>query len=100
MGQQTRSTIARWKPSRRVEAFRKSKPPRPGISAMSDEGRLLVLCARTAVSEFVRVEITDLVCDGINWDLLWQLSKAHGVAPLVYRNLAAICPAAVPSAIH
>ena len=100
MGQQTRSTIARWKPSRRVEAFRKSKPPRPGISAMSAEGRLLVLCARTAVSEFVRVEITDLVCDGINWDLLWQLSKAHGVAPLVYRNLAAICPAAVPSAIH
>ena len=67
---------------------------------MSAEGRLLVLCARTAVSEFVRVEIAELVCDGINWDLVWQMSKAHGVAPQVYRNLATICPAAVPSAIH
>ncbi|MGC3975472.1 MAG: nucleotidyltransferase family protein [Nitrospira sp.] len=67
---------------------------------MSAEGRLLVLCARTAVSEFVRVEITDLVCEGINWDLVWRMSKAHGVAPLVYRNLTAICPAAVPLVIH
>lgn len=67
---------------------------------MSAEGRLLVLCARTAISDSVRVEIADLVCDGINWDLVWQMSKAHGVAPLVYRNLAAICPAAVPSSIH
>ncbi|ULA61005.1 MAG: hypothetical protein LZF60_280041 [Nitrospira sp.] len=100
MGQQTRSTIARWKPSRRLKTFRKQRMPRSGISAMSIEGRLLILCARTVVSEFVRVEIEDLVCDGINWDLVWQMSKAHGVAPLVYRNLAAICPAAVPSAIH
>jgi hypothetical protein len=67
---------------------------------MSAEGRLLVLCARTAVSEFVRVEIGDLVCDGIDWDFVWRLSKAHGVAPSVYRNLVNICPAAVPSAIH
>lgn len=67
---------------------------------MRAEGRLLVLCARTTVNEFVRVEVVDLACDGIDWDLVWQPSKAHGVAPLVYRNLVAICPAAVPSAIH
>ncbi len=67
---------------------------------MRAEGRLLVLCARTTVNEFVRVEVSDLVCDGIDWDLVWQLSRTHGVAPLVYRNLATICPAAMPSAIH
>lgn len=67
---------------------------------MHAEGRLLILCARTAVSEFVRVEVEDLVSDGVNWDMVWQLSGAHGVAPLVYRNLVTICPKAVPSAIH
>ena len=67
---------------------------------MRPEGRLLVLCARTLLNDFVRVEVVDLVSDGIDWDVVWQLSRAHGVAPLVYRNLTTICPAAVPSAIH
>jgi hypothetical protein len=67
---------------------------------MHAEGRLLVLCARTTINEFVRVEVLDLVGEGIDWELVWQLSRAQGVAPLVYRNLAALCPAAVPSAIH
>lgn len=100
MGQQTRSSIVRRKPSRRGENFRKPWMQRSETSAMSTEGRLLVLCARTAVSEFARVEVADLACDGVNWDLVWQMSKAQGVAPLVYRNLAAICPATIPSAIH
>jgi hypothetical protein len=52
------------------------------------------------VNEFVRVEVLDLVGEAIDWELVWQLSKAQGVAPLVYRNLAALCPAAVPAAIH
>lgn len=100
MGQQSGSMLARWKPSRVAGGLRKGRISSPGLSLMCAEGRLLVLCARTTVSEFVRVEVADLVCDGIDWDLVWQLSKAHGVAPLVYRNLATICPAAVPSAIH
>ncbi len=41
-----------------------------------------------------------MASDGINWDLVWQLSKAHGVAPLIYANLATICPKAIPSSIH
>jgi hypothetical protein len=67
---------------------------------MHAEGRLLVLCARTTVNEFVRVEVADLVSDAIDWELVWTLSKVHGVASVVYRNLAALCPAAVPSAVH
>lgn len=100
MGQLPRSRVAQWKPSRLGGISRKGIAPAPGLSLMRAEGRLLVLCARTTVNEFVRVEVIDLACDGIDWDQVWQLSKAHGVAPLVYRNLVTICPAAVPSAIH
>ncbi|MCC2639918.1 MAG: hypothetical protein K0S45_331 [Nitrospira sp.] len=46
------------------------------------------------------MEIEDLVNGAVDWELVWTLSKAHGVASLVYRNLAALCPAALPSAIH
>jgi hypothetical protein len=67
---------------------------------MHREGRLLVLCARTTINEFVRVEVTDLADEIADWELVWRLSKDHGVAPLVYRNLVAICPAAIPSAVH
>ena len=67
---------------------------------MRPEGRLVVLCAGTLLNEFVGVEVVDLVSDGIDWDVVWQLSRAHGVAHLVYRNLTTICPAAVPPTIH
>ncbi len=100
MGQHSGSMVARWKPSHAGRGLRIGKVASPGLSLMCAEGRLLVLCSRTTVSDFVRVEVADLVCDGIDWDFVWQLSKVHGVAPLVYRNLATICPAALPSAIH
>lgn len=100
MGQFPRSTVAQWSSSRLGGISRKRTTPAPGLSLMRAEGRLLALCARTTVSEFVRVEVADLACDGIDWELVWQLSRAHGVAPLVYRNLVTICPAAVPSSIH
>lgn len=74
--------------------------PSPTISQMHAEGRLLVLCARTTINEFVRVEVEDLVDEAIDWELVWRLSRTHGVASLAYRTLSAICPAAVPPAIH
>ncbi|HVG02420.1 MAG TPA: nucleotidyltransferase family protein, partial [Nitrospira sp.] len=58
------------------------------------------MCARTTVNSFVRVEVEDLVGEPIDWEIVWQLSKAQGVAPLVYRTLSAICPAAVPVTVH
>ncbi|MGZ8421517.1 MAG: nucleotidyltransferase family protein, partial [Nitrospira sp.] len=67
---------------------------------MHAEGRLLVLCARLTINDFIRVEIEDLVSGALDWDLVWRLSRVHGVTPLVYRTLSAICPTAVPSAIH
>lgn len=72
----------------------------PEVSQMHVEGRLLVLCARTTFSEFVRVEVEDLLVQSIDWESVWRLSRIHGVAPLVYRTLSSICPASVPPAIH
>lgn len=72
----------------------------PETSQMHPEGRLLVLCARTTINDFVRVEVEDLVGESIDWEEMWQLSKAHGVAPLVYRSLLTVCAATVPAPIH
>ena len=67
----------------------------PEISHMHPEGRLLVLCARTTINSFVRVEVEDLVGEAIDWEEVWRLSKAHGVAPLVYgrnRHITTLVP--------
>ncbi len=100
MGLKLMPLITRWKRSRPMRLSQKRTTPSSGVSQMHREGRLLVLCARTTINEFVRVELMDLVGEAIDWELVWQLSRAHGVAPLVYRNLVAICPAAVPPANH
>ena len=74
--------------------------PATGLSHLSREGRLLVLCARTTVTEFVRVEVADLVTEPLDWELVWRLARAHGVIPLVYRNLASICPGVIAKETH
>lgn len=100
MGQQSGSASVSRRSLRMGVGGRKGGESSTALSRMHAEGRLLVLCARTTMSEFARVEVGDLVSDGINWDIIWQLSRVHGVAPLVYRNLVTICPKAVPSTIH
>ena len=64
------------------------------------EGRLIVLCARTTINEFIRVEVEDLISETIDWDRVWRMSRQQGVAPLVYRTLSSLCPSVVPSHIH
>lgn len=100
MGQQSRSASVGWRSLRKRAGSGKGSERSTALSRMHAEGRLLILCARTAVSEFVRVEVEDLVSDGVDWDAVWELSRAHGVAPLVYRNMVTICPKAMPAAIH
>ena len=91
---------ARWKHVHQNKSFLHRVKTSPVVSQMHPEGRLLVLCARLTTSESIRVEIEDLVGGGLDWDLLWRLTRTNGVTPLVYRTLSTICPAAVPSAIH
>ena len=91
---------ARWKHVHQNKSFLHPAKTSSVVSQMHPEGRLLVLCARLTTSESIRVEIEDLVGGGLDWDLLWRLTRTNGVTPLVYRTLSTICPAAVPSAIH
>ncbi|HAP39440.1 MAG TPA: hypothetical protein DCQ94_06750, partial [Nitrospira sp.] len=83
MGEQSKSASVGWGSFRTRAGSRKGNERSTALSQMHAEGRLLILCARTVVSEFARVEVEDLVSDGVQWDRVWQLSRAHGVAPLV-----------------
>ncbi|MBA5872725.1 MAG: hypothetical protein GDA68_22465, partial [Nitrospira sp. CR2.1] len=100
MGQQSSSTSVRRTLFRMAQGSRIAENRSSAMLRLHAEGCLLILCSRTSMSDFARVEVEDLVSDGIDWDIVWQLSRAHGVAPLVYRNLATICPKAIPSSIH
>ena len=68
------------------------------LSHLTPEAQLLVLLARTSVNGTLHVEIQDRLRDQIDWDLLWRLARAHGVAPLVYRTLLSHGSGAVPKA--
>lgn len=66
------------------------------LSHLTPEAHLLVLLARTSVNGTIQVEIQDRLRDQVNWTLLWQLARAHGVASLVYRTLVSLGGGAVP----
>lgn len=54
---------------------------------MGSEYQLLLCCARTSLSKDNQDEIRKLVNDGLDWDYLLQMSKSHGLAPLLYYHL-------------
>ncbi len=54
---------------------------------MRSEEQLLLCCARTKLSKNKRDEIRKLVNNGLEWDCLLQMGKAHGLAPLLYSHL-------------
>ena len=51
------------------------------------EAQFLIWCARAAVSESLRRRILDVAQAGLNWPLLLELAKSHGVESLVVRTL-------------
>ena len=51
------------------------------------EDQLLLECARTKLKEDNRNEITKLVSNGLDWDYVLQMSKSHGLTPLLYYHL-------------
>ncbi len=62
------------------------------------EAELLLLCARTVLDSSVTAKIKTLVRSDIDWDYLVRAANRHGVMPLFYWNLNAICPKDVPAA--
>ncbi len=67
--------------------------------ARRPETELLVLCARTAVSESLRATIRRRVSEPLNWSEVLRQATCHGVGPLLYRNLSTCCPDLVPPAV-
>ena len=62
------------------------------------EAQFLIWCARTAVPESLRRRILEVAQAGLNWPLLLDLAKSHGVEPLLARTLTGLCADLVPPA--
>ncbi|SPP66697.1 nucleotidyltransferase family protein [Nitrospira lenta] len=62
------------------------------------EAQFLIWCARAAVPESLRRRILDVAQSGLNWPLLLELAKSHGVESLLARTLTELCADLVPSA--
>lgn len=63
------------------------------------EVELLLYCVRTCMDSETAERITNLLDKDIDWDYLIQIALWHRVMPLLYWNLKATCPEAVPKAI-
>lgn len=69
-----------------------SMPPLP-------EQELVLLCARTRLSESAIDKIRSRVISPLDWDLVVETARRHGVLPLLYRNLSRCCPDELPAAV-
>ncbi len=66
---------------------------------LSNEYKLLLLCARTRMTEAIEEKIKSLVQQDIDWDYLLHISTKHKLTPLLYWQLNSTCPDPVPSEI-
>lgn len=60
------------------------------------EAQFLIGCARTSHPEFTRSRIREAAQRGMNWPLLLDVARYHGVGPLLYRTISTVCPDLVP----
>jgi hypothetical protein len=71
----------------------------PGVPAPRPEQGLLLCCARARLGPGDRERLRDLLREGPCWGRLRALADYHGLAPLLYRHLAAdgagLCPEGV-----
>jgi hypothetical protein len=62
----------------------------------SNEHQLLLQCAKPCLDAGASERINILLQDNIDWRNLLRLASVHGVIPLMFRNLSAVCPERVP----
>jgi hypothetical protein len=60
------------------------------------ESELLVWCARTVVTDELKTYIRQRVQEPLDWALVLDLARYHGVGPLLYRTLSMLCSDLVP----
>lgn len=58
---------------------------------LSKEAQLIILCARTTPDAGAVARMRQLAQGSVNWASVSELTKWHGVVPLVYRNLTRFC---------
>jgi Uncharacterised nucleotidyltransferase len=63
------------------------------------EIELLLCCARTRLDPRRRQQIEALVSDGLDWPYVLRTATAHGVLPLFYHAVQAVCPGSVPKTV-
>jgi Uncharacterised nucleotidyltransferase len=68
-------------------------------STNTSDFELLLYCARTGRDPVDSARIHTLLRKGIGWEHVLLLAERHGIAPLLYWNLNATCPDAVPENI-
>ena len=61
------------------------------------ESELLVWCARTAVTDALKERIRQSVQEPLDWAVVLDLARYHGVGPLLYQNLSTLCSDLVPA---
>jgi len=62
------------------------------------EAQFLIWCARETVPESLRRRILESAQAGLNWPLLLDLAKTHGVEALLARTLTGLCADHIPPA--
>jgi hypothetical protein len=69
------------------------------ITSSRPELELLLCCARKSIDAARSKRISELVQEQIDWPYLMRTAFAHGVMPLLFKNLSAICWDQVPAAV-
>jgi hypothetical protein len=68
----------------------------PAVPVLRPEQELLLCCARARLEPAGREHLRELLRGPVDWEGLWALAEHHGLAPLLYRHLAAcaadLCP--------
>ena len=63
---------------------------------LNNENNLLLLCARTLLSNEQREELINVLEQGIEWESLILLASHHKLLPLLHKHLSEVCPDQVP----
>ena len=62
------------------------------------EDELLICCARTRMNLETADRVRALLRVDLDWAYVFQMALRHGLMPLLYWNLSAVCPDAAPEA--
>lgn len=63
------------------------------------EAELIVWCARTSVTDELKIRIRQRVQESLNWSMVLGMAEYHGVVPLLHKSLSTITPDLAPAQV-